>query len=61
MKPYKIILIYRRRNQKNGWRVEFEGEPSVFATGHTRAIAISNLILYHPDVFRIDVKDIDPK
>jgi hypothetical protein len=61
MKPNKIILIYRFRHRKNGWRVELKGEASVFASGHTRAIAIASLIEMYPHVFKIEIQEDDPK
>jgi uncharacterized protein Veg len=61
MKPMKVILIGRFRHRKNGWRVELKGEPSVFASGRTRAIAIASLIEMYPHVFKIDIQEDDPK
>jgi len=61
MKPCKTILMSRFRHRKNGWLVELKGEPSVFASGHTRAIAIASLIIMYPHVFKIEIKEDDPK
>jgi len=61
MKPCKTILISRFRHRKNGWLVELKDEASVFAVGHTRSIAIASLIIMYPHVFKIEIKDDEPK
>ena len=61
MKPCKVILISRFRHRKNGWLVELKDEASVFAVGHTRAIAIASLIIMYPHVFKIEIQEDEPK